>query len=121
RLFDALDLETRWSWMSIQRAQRESYDITLSNVPPGPERDKELKRFETAAMAQSARDLFVQTMPETTWAELVPLLGGPTPREVEGRAETEVSGRPVTFRRDDRGWGFSGLAEAAELKKRQAL
>ncbi len=121
RLFDVLDQETRWSWMAVHRGRREAYDITLSNVPPGPDRDKELKRLDAAALAESARDLFVRTLPESTWPELLALLGGPAPREVEGRAETEMSGRKVVFRKDDRGWGFTGLAEAAEEQKRHAL
>ena len=34
-LFDALDQETRWNWMSIQKFHREAYDIVLSNYPEG--------------------------------------------------------------------------------------
>ena len=34
-LFDALDQETRWNWMTIQKFHREAYDIVLSNYPEG--------------------------------------------------------------------------------------
>src|SRR4051812_33742619 len=34
-LFDALDQQTRWNWMSIQKFHREAYDIVLSNFPEG--------------------------------------------------------------------------------------
>ena len=57
-LFDSLDQETRWNWMSIQKFHREAYDIVLSNFPEGPERERATKRFEQAATASSARELF---------------------------------------------------------------
>src|SRR5689334_21113864 len=58
-LFDALDQETRWNWMSIQKFHREAYDIVLSNYPEGEVRERETRRFERAATASSARDLFI--------------------------------------------------------------
>src|SRR5205814_4139619 len=54
RLFDALDLETRWSWMSIQRAERETYDIILSNFPEGSERQRYLRRCQAGALSENA-------------------------------------------------------------------
>src|SRR6188508_1251231 len=57
-LFDSLDQETRWNWMSIQKFHREAYDIVLSNFPEGPERERATKRFQPAATASSARELF---------------------------------------------------------------
>src|SRR6185369_13736530 len=59
-LFDALDQETRWNWMSIQKFHREAYDIVLSNYPEGEIRERETRRFEHAATASSARDLFIK-------------------------------------------------------------
>src|SRR4029077_12840848 len=58
-LFDALDQETRWNWMSIQNFHREASDIVLSNYPEGEIRERETRRFEHAATAPSARDLFI--------------------------------------------------------------
>src|SRR5262252_8303621 len=57
-LFDSLDQKARWAWMSVQKWHREAYDIVLSNYPEGPLRESEKRRFETAATATSARELF---------------------------------------------------------------
>ena len=44
--------------MSIQKFHREAYDIVLSNYPEGEIRERETRRFERAATAPSARELF---------------------------------------------------------------
>lgn len=59
-LFDVLDQRSRWAWMTIQKTHREAYDIILSNYPEGPERDRELRRFQKGAMLGSARALFAE-------------------------------------------------------------
>src|SRR5205814_4405033 len=84
RLFDALDLETRWSWMSVQRAQRESYDIVLSNFPEGPERERTLRRFEAGALSEGARELFARQLDPRLWNDLAAALAaaGTAPRVV---------------------------------------
>ena len=53
-----LDQTTRWDWMTVQKWHREAYDIVISNYPQGPERERELHRFEKGATASSARELF---------------------------------------------------------------
>jgi hypothetical protein len=127
RLFDSLDLETRWSWMTVQRAQREAYDITLSNFPEGPERERQLRRFEPGAQAGSAQQLFVRQLPADTWRDLAPLVGAPTPAfSADGARATAVGpgGRQLLFRKAAKGnwgWGYAGLADPAEQVKRRAL
>jgi hypothetical protein len=131
-LFAALDLETRWSWMSILRAQRESYDIILSNFPEGAERERHLRRCEAGALSESARDLFARQLEAQTWSELAARLPARPPEpgtvtasgdgssaELEGR-----DGHKLLFRRPSErrgGWGFAGLADEAEQIKRRAL
>ena len=59
-LFEALDTQTRWDWMTVQKSHREAYDIILSNYPEGAERDRELRRFERGATLGSGRALFAE-------------------------------------------------------------
>ncbi len=118
-LFDALDQQTRWHLMSIQKFHRESYDIVLSNYPEGPVRDGEKSRFERAATASSARELFRSD----TAPALLPTLGPQTqgiPRVELGPADGEATavldnGQRVPFARgQDGGWGWAGLAKKME-------
>lgn len=127
QLFDALDLETRWSWMTAHRAHRESYDIVLSNYPED-ERDRQLRRFESGATSESAREMFARQLTEQTWTDLkAQLATAGTPQVVGDGNSAEVAlpdGRKLVLRKgkDKRGgWGYSGLAEAAEQLKRRAL
>lgn len=128
RLFDALDLDTRWSWMSIQKAQRESYDIILSNFPEGAERQRYLRRCQTGALSENARDLFARQLEAPAWDQLaasLPAAGAPVVNADGSQAElVGAAGRKLMFRRmTDRrwGWGFAGLASEAEENKRRAL
>ena len=50
-LFDVLDQETRWNWMSIQKFHREAYDIVLSNYPEGEVRERETRRLNLLLVA----------------------------------------------------------------------
>ena len=61
-LWSALDQDTRRSWMTIQRAWRECYDITQSAVPEGPERTRLLARFEPGATSENAQTLFLKML-----------------------------------------------------------
>src|SRR5581483_7275656 len=72
-LFDALDQDTRWAYMTIQKWHREAYDIVLSNYPEGPDREREGRRFEHWATASSARDLFKQELAPALLPTLQPL------------------------------------------------
>jgi hypothetical protein len=124
RLFDALDLQTRWSWMSIQRAERETYDIILSNFPEGPERERLLRRCQTGALSESARALFARQLEPATWNQLAAGLPGTgAPQVVSAdRAELAAGARKLDYRRAGRrGWGYAGLAAQAEDLKRRAL
>jgi hypothetical protein len=127
-LYDALDLETRWSWMSVQRAQRESYDIVLSNYPAGTERERTLRRFEAGAQSDGARALFARQIDAATWNELAGALAaiGPTPHLVGDASEVSVTagGRTLPFRKGQDGhwgWGYAGLATQGEQTKRRAM
>lgn len=126
RLYDALDLDTRWSWMSIQRAERESYDIILSNFPEGAERERLLRRCETGAQAETARDLFAKQVDDATWSELAARTAhaGRLVLSADGtEAQSSEPGGPVFRHSNHRhgGWGFAGLADRAEEIKRRAL
>lgn len=126
-LYDALDLKTRWSWMSIQKAERETYDIILSNFPEGSERQRYLRRCEAGALSENARALFARELEPAAWDELAAALKGAGPVQVVGedRAESAAGdGRKLVFRRPTArrgGWGFAGLADRAEEIKRRAL
>jgi hypothetical protein len=124
-LFDALDQDTRWNWMSIQKFHREAYDIVLSNYPEGEIRERETRRFEHAATAPSARDLFIKDAAPAILPMLRPLVlaeapieAGPTPDEA---AAVLASGARVELRRGKSGgWGYAGLAKRAEDDKNRA-
>ena len=124
-LYDALDQETRWNWMSIQKFHREAYDIVLSNYPEGEIRERETRRFERAATASSARELFIADAAPAVLPMLRPLVlpgasieEGPTPDDA---AAVLASGARVPLRRGKSGgWGFAGLAKRAEEDKNRA-
>lgn len=127
QLWRALDLDTQWSWMTVQRAGRESYDITLSNVPEGPQRERLTKRFEAAATVEDASALFARWLTPETWSTLaaqVAAAGSREPQQVsEDRAEIALPDGKLAFRKSEKrsfGWGFAGLAEPAEDLKRTA-
>lgn len=124
-LYQALDLETRWSWMTIRRSQREAHDIVLSNFPEGTARDQQLRRFEAAAEAESEADLFASWLPTSRWDSLAGgLPEGATPEE-RGPSRAEVQGPDGQVwslaNHPEGGWGFSGFSEEAEVLKRRAL
>ncbi len=123
-LFDALDQQTRWSWMTVQRSHREARDILLSKFPDGPERTRELQRFEAGATSESAKAFFAKQVNDATWTRLAPGLSG-TPTFTPGENETLVltpAGRHLVFRKgDNKRWGFSGLSDEAEQIKRRAI
>jgi hypothetical protein len=124
-LFDALDQSTRWNWMSIQKFHREAYDIVLSNFPEGPERERETRRYEHAATASSARELFATDAAPSLWPTLQPLAAPEAPIEMgpgEDRATAVLASGPHVelARGKDGGWGFAGLAKQAEDDKNRA-
>ena len=128
RLWGALDLDTQWSWMTVQRAGRESYDITLSNVPEGQQRERLIRRFEPAATSENAAALFAKSLAADLWPALAAQLAAAGDRApVVNAAGTEAdiawpAGR-LLFRKARRsafGWGFAGLADEAEALKRAA-
>jgi hypothetical protein len=124
-LFDALDQPTRWAWMTVQKWHREAYDIVISNYPEGPERERELRRFEKAATAGSARELFKIEVAPGLLPMLVPLVVPNTTVEIEPPGDVaEIvlpAGGRVRFARGSRGgWGFAGLEPDAEERKTRA-
>jgi hypothetical protein len=123
-LFDALDQQTRWAWMSTQKYQREAYDIVLSTFPDG-EREREARRFEGGATATSARELFSAHVAPGVLPMFVPLVAADAHVEEApgGAAAAAVlaSGARVPLARgDDGSWGFAGLAKEAETQKMRA-
>jgi hypothetical protein len=128
RLYDALDIETRWSWMSIQRAQRECHDIVLSSFPQGPERERSLRRFEPGAQSEGAAELFARQLEPQVWTDLAAALAaaGPAPRLIGDGSQAAVAAgsRTLPFRKVSDGhwgWGYAGLAVEAEQTKRRAM
>ena len=128
RLWDALDLATQWSWMTVHRAGRESYDITLSNFPEGQQRERMIRRFERAATSENATQLFARSLAADLWPALAAQRAAAADREpVMNAAATEAeialpTGR-LLFRKTSRpafGWGFAGLGDQAEALKRAA-
>jgi hypothetical protein len=124
-LFDALDQETRWNWMSIQKFHREAYDIVLSNYPEGEIRERETRRFERAATAGSARDLFIADAAPKLLPMLRPLVLSGAPIEAgatpDDAAAVLASGARVPLHRGKNGgWGYAGLAKRAEEDKNRA-
>jgi hypothetical protein len=127
RLYDALDLETRWSWMTVRRAHREAYDIILSNFPEGAERDQRSRRYEAAAQSDNEAALFAEQMTPPRWEELTAAIRGlpdQPPLQPAGADEMSVApatGAPLRFRKGQDGrWGYAGLAAEAEDRKRRA-
>jgi len=125
-LFDACDKTTRWNWMTVQKWHREAYDIVISNYPQGPERDRELHRFEKGATASSARELFKAEMAAAVLPQLAKLVvpGKPT---IEIQAPGDIAevvlpdGGRVRFARGEHGgWGFAGFTPDAEARKNRA-
>ena len=124
-LFDALDQPTRWNWMSIQKFHREAYDIVLSNFPEGPEREREKRRFEHAATASSARELFKEDVAPGLIPMLVPLVLSdapiqPGPGEDRAAAVLASGARVELSGGKDGSWGFAGLDKQAEDDKNRA-
>jgi hypothetical protein len=124
-LFDALDQETRWNWMSIQKFHREAYDIVLSNFPEGEIRQRETRRFEHAATAPSARVLFIMDAAPTVLPMLRPLVLSEAPIEpgatADDAAAVLASGARVPLHRGKNGdWGYAGLAKRADEDKNRA-
>jgi hypothetical protein len=127
-LWNALDQDTRWSWMSVERAWREAYDITQSAVPEGPERSRLLARFEPGATSGSAGALFKRMLEPQDWSQTAALLAAAGARQPEltslgETAETPTPAGPLVYRKAHNrhwGWGYAGLAGRAEQIKRTA-
>ena len=127
-LFEALDTQTRWDWMTVQKSHREAYDIILSNYPEGTERDRELRRFERGATLGSGRALFAEEAGGAALADTrlrdacapgARLENGPDPHHA---AIVAASGTraPLLFGPKET-WGYSALSEDAEDRRRRAL
>jgi hypothetical protein len=128
QLWRALDLETQWSWMTVHRAGRESYDITLSNLPEGQQRERLIRRFEPAATSENAAALFAKSLSPELWSNLAAQLAAagdraPVTNAAGSEAEVAWPGGRLVFRKTSKpafGWGFAGLAAEAEALKRVA-
>jgi hypothetical protein len=120
-LFDSLDQQTRWAWMTFQKYHREAYDIVLSNYPEGPERERESHRFQGGATATSARELFRAEAAPGLLPMLAPLVAADAKIEgdsssTDGKAAAVLaSGARVPLARgEDGSWGFAGLEKDAK-------
>jgi hypothetical protein len=128
KLWNALDQDTRWSWMTIQRAWRESYDITQSAVPEGPERTRLLERFNPAATSENAQALFTKMLTPEDWTSTQALLtaaGSRQPTLTPSGETSEIATEAgiLVYRKPHNrywGWGYSGLSARADQIKRTA-
>jgi hypothetical protein len=124
-LYDALDQPTRWAWMTVQKWNREAYDIVISNYPEGPGRERELHRFEKGATASSARELFASETSPDFLASLAKLVVASPRFETQPPGDVAEAVLPdggrVRFSHTLRsGWGFAGLGPQAEDRKSRA-
>jgi hypothetical protein len=128
-LFEALDQQTRWDWMTVQKSHREAYDIILSNYPEGPERERQLRRFERGATLGSGRALFVEEVGRGALGDHPKLReacaagarveAGADPHQA---AVVAPSGTRATLLLGPKGtWGYSGFAEDADDRQKRAL
>jgi hypothetical protein len=125
-LFEALEQQSRWAWMTVQKSHREAYDIILSNYPEGPERDRQLRRFERGATLGSGRALFVEEVGKAALPRLGQTCAAGTRIETAADGRTAVaigaSGARAPLLLDPKGsWGFAGFAEDAEDRQKRAL
>lgn len=125
-LFEALDQNSRWAWMTVQKSHREAYDIILSNYPEGAEREHELRRFERGATLGSGRALFVEAVGQGALPSLAPLCAGEARFEPAADGESAMavlaSGARAPLRRgSNASWGFGGFSDDAEDRQKRAL
>jgi hypothetical protein len=128
-LWDALDLDTRWSWMTVLRSWREAYDITQSVVPEGPERTRLLARFEPGANSENARVLFARMLTAEEWTQLQALVAAagskpPATAASDQTSEIATPAGPLRYRKGHgwrSGWGYAGLGTRAEQMKFAAI
>jgi hypothetical protein len=121
-LFETLDLDTRWSWMTIQRYQRESYDIVMSNYPQGTERETQLRRLEAGAVAQSAAELYAHSEGKGQLAALKKIWPQTATwtRKSDEASVLDREGKPLVFRLKEGRWGLTKFGEEADLLKKRA-
>lgn len=123
-LFEALDQETRWSWMSVLRCHREAFDIVHSNFPGGDDRESKLARFEPGATAEDAAALFEAAMGEAALARAKNLLPerATISREGPDRAMvTAKDGSRIELRQVEGRWGYTGFSADADARKLRAV
>ncbi len=126
-LFAAVDQQTRWSWMTVKRCHRETYDIILSNYPEGPARERELRRYASGATSATAADFFAAEAGPAALASLAPLSAGPDATveiAADGKTADAVAASGARWplaRGDDGSWGYAGLAADAEERARRAV
>ena len=127
-LFEALDTQTRWDWMTVQKSHREAYDIILSNYPEGAERDRELRRFERGATLGSGRALFAEEAgrPAVGEARLREVCAPgarvePGPDAHHAAIVAASGARAPLLLGPKETWGYAAFSEDAEDRRRRAL
>ena len=124
-LFDALDQETRWNWMTIQKFHREAYDIVLSNFPEGAEREREPsassrprpRPARASCSRATRRRRCCRCCARWCWPERRSRTARATIARRPGAGD---GGRVELERGKNGGWGFAGLAKRAEEDKNRA-
>lgn len=127
RVFDVLDKQTRWAWMTVQKRHREAHDIVLSTYPEGAVRDTALRRFERGATAGSAKALFADevgraALPNLRTQAAAAVVSFETAPDGETASAVTATGERIPFRRGPNGgWGYGGFAADAEDRQRRAI
>lgn len=121
-LFEALDQETRWSWMTVQRCHREAFDVVLSNFPEGDDRERKLRRLEAGATAETPADLFAATLGKEGIRALRGKLPNKPTFEVKGDKATVNGGHePLPLAAVEGRWGYAGFRPQSEEQKNRAV
>jgi hypothetical protein len=126
RVFDHLDLATKWSVASVHKYQREMHELVARDYP-APLRAAELARTALAARARDEREFFVLLADEDGRIDRLQQgrgSGAVQRRELSGDQTlllTDDGGRYPFTRGSDGRWGYSGYAaEFAGRKDRAA-
>ncbi|MEK6608976.1 MAG: hypothetical protein AABZ30_15050 [Myxococcota bacterium] len=122
-VYDALDRDSRWSVMSLHRAEREMWRLARAHFPPGA-REAQERRYAAAGAAAVPRAWFGSLGLHVPLRASLATGGAPRREDsADGSAVfVAASGARLRFEREADGtWAFSGLrADLARRKEHAA-